>query len=300
MAVSHVFSNAIADWTGTVTVFDSAGATGTVAATALVRPSNWNSAHNQLFTITGNTTNSSTASGTNVVFSGAGGVTLGGSSDTIVFSGPLCSYWAYMPAAIDTRIRQANSSVSINPFFLECPLVFSNARFLGSLAVGSAANNSSAYFDMSVSMVIYTASGSTLSSVASLGKTLTASWSSNATLSHGGGVVFDATCAQTTLQAGLYFAALHISTTNSATGGANTTALGNSFSVYHDNVLPVSSWHSIGQGTNATYGIYPGRGLFSTNATRASLAFSDYTQGSTDTTVRAAPFLFELRNQTFQ
>lgn len=76
MAVSHVYSNAQADATGTITVWNGA-TTATVAATNVVRPSDWNSAHNQYYTLSGNTTNASTASGTNVVLQGAGGVPLG-------------------------------------------------------------------------------------------------------------------------------------------------------------------------------------------------------------------------------
>jgi len=86
MAVSHVKSDTIADFTGTFTGFNSQGSTTTIAATDVVRPSDWNSAHNQFYTMAGNTTNASTASGTNVVFSGAGGLTIGGSTATMVFS----------------------------------------------------------------------------------------------------------------------------------------------------------------------------------------------------------------------
>ena len=86
MALSHVKVDTIADLTGTVTVFDSAGITATVAATGLVRPSDWNSAHNQFITVGGNTVGGSTASGTNIIYQGAGIVTLSANADTIVFS----------------------------------------------------------------------------------------------------------------------------------------------------------------------------------------------------------------------
>lgn len=86
MAVSHVYNNAVADWTGTVTGFNSQGSTTTIAATAIVRPSDWNSAHNQFYTLTGNTTGNSTASGTNVIIAGSGGISVGGSTGTIVIS----------------------------------------------------------------------------------------------------------------------------------------------------------------------------------------------------------------------
>jgi len=87
MAVSHVKSDTIADFTGTFTGFNSQGSTTTIAATDLVRPSDWNSAHNQFYTLTGNTTGNSTASGTNVIFAGSGGISIGGSTGTIVVSG---------------------------------------------------------------------------------------------------------------------------------------------------------------------------------------------------------------------
>ena len=76
MAVSHLKSNTVADFTGTVTVLNSAGAATTVAATDLVRPSDWNSAHNQYVTVSGNTAGTSAGSGTNLVYGGSNAVTV--------------------------------------------------------------------------------------------------------------------------------------------------------------------------------------------------------------------------------
>lgn len=59
-AVKHVYSNTLADG----------------ADTSVVRPSDWNSYHNQYMTISGNTGGQSTVAGTNIVFSGGNGVTL--------------------------------------------------------------------------------------------------------------------------------------------------------------------------------------------------------------------------------
>jgi len=87
MAVSHIKSNIVPDFTGTVTVFNSAGVTATTNATALVRPSDWNSVHNQFVTISGNTLNASTASGSNIIYQGAGNISLFATSDTLIFSG---------------------------------------------------------------------------------------------------------------------------------------------------------------------------------------------------------------------
>ncbi len=53
VTISHVKSNTIADFTGTVTVGNSSGGTQTVAATNLVRPSDWNSSHAQTIALAG-------------------------------------------------------------------------------------------------------------------------------------------------------------------------------------------------------------------------------------------------------
>ena len=68
MAISHAFTNPVPD--GTIT--------------SIVRPSDWNSAHNQYYTLSGNTLGASTVSGTNVVFQGSGNVSLSGTGQTIV------------------------------------------------------------------------------------------------------------------------------------------------------------------------------------------------------------------------
>lgn len=76
MPISHVKSDTIGDMTGTVTVMNSVGSTATVAATDLIRPSDWNSAHNQYLTLSGNTAGQSTISGTNIVLQGGDNITL--------------------------------------------------------------------------------------------------------------------------------------------------------------------------------------------------------------------------------
>jgi len=53
LTVQHAKSNTIGDFTGTVTVFNSAGTTTTAVATDLVRPVDWNSAHNLTLQVNG-------------------------------------------------------------------------------------------------------------------------------------------------------------------------------------------------------------------------------------------------------
>lgn len=300
MAVSHIKSNIVPDWTGTVTVGNSSGGTQTIAATDLVRPVDWNSAHNQFYTLTGNTTNQSTASGTNVVFSGAGGITLGGSTGTLVISSPLMSMHRQMGQITAAGTAQANSLVSIQPFVLPYHLVASEIEVPVSVNVVTTTNNSSAYIDMTVSAVLYSRNVSTLSSIASGSTGRTQSWSSNATGTATGVKEIELTFAQTTLTPGEYFMAFHVSTTNTATGGANTTALGNTVNMILSASIGsaanlAAQW---GAQTANSAGLYPGLGIVSTGATRATLAFSDYTM--TGTRGFLAPAAFEIRAVSWQ
>ena len=123
MAVSHIKSDTIGDFTGTITGFNSQGSTTTIAATDLVRPVDWNSAHNQFYSLTGNTTGNSTASGTNVLFAGSGGISVGGSTGTIVFSvQPNYTASFFEPEVFGsstyTTETQANGTVYFRPFYL--------------------------------------------------------------------------------------------------------------------------------------------------------------------------------------
>lgn len=70
MAISHVYSQTVADGT----------------ATSVVRPSDWNSAHNQYMTIGSNTAGASTLSGTNIQFNGGNNMTLSANGNTLIFS----------------------------------------------------------------------------------------------------------------------------------------------------------------------------------------------------------------------
>lgn len=80
MSISHFKSDPIADFTGTVTVYDQLGSTQTVAANDLVRPSDWNSAHYINYALSGNTAGASTISGMDVTLVGGNNITL--SADT--------------------------------------------------------------------------------------------------------------------------------------------------------------------------------------------------------------------------
>ena len=143
MAISHIKSNTIADWTGTVTIGNSTGGTQTVAATNLVRPGDWNSAHNQYYTLSGNTTGNSTASGTNVVFQASNNLTLSGNNATIVFVGPvqdMLSYYQHPPGPMNNTITMSvggGSSNYVQPFILPQDISASYIRLPVSMSLAS-------------------------------------------------------------------------------------------------------------------------------------------------------------------
>jgi len=215
MAVSHVKSDTIADFTGTITGFNSQGSTTTIAATDLVRPSDWNSAHNQFYTLSGNTTNASTASGTNVVFQGGQLITLGGSTGTIGiragFSGN--TFWANL----DTW--QTKSGISNLTALTQRPIFFHmrlpNALTFNAMQVEvSRSTSNSNLFTMQAA--IYTFVNSTqisrlASAQNSVSQTATASLTGVRLLQISG---FEA--GGTTLSAGEYVGMFYISAANTA------------------------------------------------------------------------------------
>jgi len=76
ITVAHVFTNNVPDVIGTVTVFNAAspGSTATVAASDIVKPSNWNSNHAITYSPTGQEIIGAFSNDGNVTF----GTNLGG------------------------------------------------------------------------------------------------------------------------------------------------------------------------------------------------------------------------------
>lgn len=141
MAVSHVYNQTVADGT----------------ATSVIRPSDWNSAHNQYLTISGNTAGQSTVSGTNIVFQGGNNITLSATTAagaaTIVMSGAnaggvAARNFPESPTAISSSTLVSGTSgagstsvsMYINPLYVnrdiqaqEIEMLFSN----GALSAGT-------------------------------------------------------------------------------------------------------------------------------------------------------------------
>lgn len=121
-AVQHAKSDTIADAAGTVTFWDGA-TTASAAATDLVRPSDWNSFHNQSLTISGNTIGSSTMAGTNIVYGASGpGISLqastaAGAATMWIKHGDYVSKWDNGPL-VASQTQGITNSGSVSTVFV--------------------------------------------------------------------------------------------------------------------------------------------------------------------------------------
>jgi hypothetical protein len=167
-AFSHVKSDTIGDFTGTITGLNSQGSTTTIVATDLVRPSDWNSVHNFFQTITGNTLGTSTASGTNLVMGGTNGVqlshsTAAGAATLWVQPAPLAGFIPPDKNHLHVAGQVGQGSFFVQPMNaphfqadgLALPIIFSNS------------SNSSGSGTISWWVGVYTKNASTLSLLAS-------------------------------------------------------------------------------------------------------------------------------------
>jgi hypothetical protein len=158
MAVSHAKSNIVADFTGTATVFNSQGSTTTVAATDLVRPSDWNSAHNETYYLDGNTAGASSVSGTGVYFHGEGMVTLSGTSNSIMFSvGYSKNEWENLNRQSMNLISNV-TAISGKPLFFPCEVNVPVAYNYWNIALSRGVAGSNAF---TIYGGLYTGSNST-------------------------------------------------------------------------------------------------------------------------------------------
>lgn len=261
MLITHFFSNTIGDATGTVTVPNLSGGTTSVAATQLPRPSDWNSVHALAFTITGNTTNQSTYSGSGVTLSAQGGVVMGFSNSNLIIGAPLLSsYVPYWPASTSTQTLGAmgtsTASAFVFPVVLDDAIAFNamklpfSASFVSSTVSGqqtitsnfglfsnnagtlSLISSNSFSIAMTVSSVSATISLPTATGTTGYGYgTVSASTTANAQSLFGtaGNRVADLQFGNSmSLPAGLYWVGLHQrQSTSSAAVGLSTGLIGN-------------------------------------------------------------------------
>jgi hypothetical protein len=143
--ITHLKSNTVADFIGTVTVLNSTGGQVSAAATNLVRPSDWNSAHQLVYNLAGNTAGTSQASGTDVVWAGGTGITLSVAGSTISINGPTgytaLTYMNRQPALTQTTSGQ--NVVWLVPMRLAAPVSAVTVVNPMSLAGASSSNTGS-------------------------------------------------------------------------------------------------------------------------------------------------------------
>lgn len=254
---------------------------------------------------TGTTGTSWSSATATVQINGSNGITVSqNNSNQIVISGAdvTLTRWIKGPNVTVIGNAGANSRQAVGLLRLENYVSCSQILLAGSAVVTTAANTSSAYHHVSVSAVLYTRNGSTLNSINSGSTNYSTLWQSNSTGSVVGPRAFPINLATATLLSpGDYWLAYQVSTTNSATGGANTTALNCNYQMLiagsqGSAVLNIQRWGI----TNATSGgLYTGQGIFSANTgvTRASIAISDIDVNAQSGNIGNA--WVELRNQSF-
>ena len=273
-AVLHAYSNAVADFTGTITGFDSRASTITIAATNLVRPVDWNSGHNQLYTLAGNTNNASTGSGSNIVLSGGNNITLIGSNSVIGISAPaertFSGFDPYGLAAEPVSGQQGAGTLHIAP--VRAPAAFQFDRAVMPLFITNTSNSSNSH-TLSMSLGIYTRNGSTLSLLTSVSSSygMTASGTQGSYSLWGGGVKNMTLGLTTTLTAGDYYLGVWSRTTTGGGGGQTLNQLLVSY--------PTTSYSGVlGVGSNATDQLILGLGRYSVSFSTAmpnSIGFTE-------------------------
>ena len=297
MAVSHVKSNAIADWTGTVTIFNSQGLSVTTVATNLVRPADWNSAHNLFYTLTGNTNGVSTLSGTNIVFQGEGAVTLRGSNSSIGISistaDTTASFFFPYSARMMGTVAPISTGRPNQPLFV--PLVMPNVQFqsAGVLFKMSNSTNSTGSITLSMFLAYYTRNGDTLSMLESTSTTRGITFSGSVNNSTMNATRLLPVAWTKTITAGNYWWGFLYRSTTAGAGGANASLID----------IAVSGGTSgtysglFGVANNSTAQMFIGQGRYSTtsNALPGSVAFTEIIGSDTNF---CRPFVFVLLSQS--
>ena len=290
MTIIHAFSNTTPDFTGTITGFNSQGSTVTLAASNLVRPSDWNSAHNMLWTLSGNTSGQSTASGSNIILQGGSNITLQGNGSVIeiIGAGEITrqGYDPFGYGAESVAGQQGAGTLFIAPMTNTPNFQFD--RVIMPIQLSNASNSSfSATF--SFSFGIYTRSNSSLSLLTSISTSHNFTGSGTVgSYSLWGGIRNLTIPLTSTLTRGDYWVGIWSRTTTG--GGAGMTINQMLLS------QPNSSYSGIyGQASNATDQVILGQGRYSISFSTAmpdSIGFSQI-QGNSSILLRPPIFSFE-------
>jgi hypothetical protein len=193
--------------------------------------------------------------------------------------------------------QQANNSCSVVPFLLNVPVSLTQFNVFGSQAINTAANNSTAGINYSLSVLIATLNGATLSTLSSGSTGTGITWSSNNTSGVIGQFAYSAPL-NGLLVPGNYFAVLHMSTasTGGVITGAATTGLGNTISMIGVGTAQFGAFSIrpfTSAATNSTLGPFNG-GLNSSTGNLTQVSMSNVTQVGT-VGLRGGAIMIQLR-----
>ena len=204
------------------------------------------------------------AGGPNITLSGAtaaGGMTLSVSA-AAGGAGAMLSRWISPDKDVSSIGQFGQGSQTVGHMLLPNALTASKLCFYGSVNIANAANNSSAFLDMSILFGVYTRSSATLFSLATASTLFSTSWSSNATGSVAG--VREFSCPiNLSLLPDEYYLLLNLSTTNTGPG-ANTTVLANTITLYGGSNIASNAYAvPFGVSTTASRNQWSGMGIYS-------------------------------------
>jgi hypothetical protein len=131
--------------------------------TDIVRPSDYNSGHNQFLTISGNTLGASTVSGTNIVWAGTNNISLSINGATVSISGPNLTFRASNDA-VGLNTAQTNVTWTVNSAGISLNAGgYAGTGFTSTTTVGTAVvgTHNTAGLSLGVPAYITTARGST-------------------------------------------------------------------------------------------------------------------------------------------
>lgn len=299
-----------AGYTGTLTVFNSQASTVTVAATDLVRPDDFNSAHNFFLTISGNTAGTSNASGTNLVFAGGPFVTLSMVPDasqgaTMSLSGNpdvnyVSRYTAFGREAATQTVALTLGSASFRVLRIYLPITFTRIDIPVYASAGTTSGTGSGSRTNAAAItsvfVLYTSdSNSSLNPIVGQSANTTYTWASNsANFSSLTGAKYVSFNIATSLVPGEYFCGWQISTATSSVGASTfNRTLSMSLSVQGVSSLSGSSFTDFGVTASAsTNSFFAGVHTNTITATNQTIAMSNITVTGTANYAANIPVMF--------
>lgn len=247
-----------------------------------------------------------TAPAGSIFFGNSNGITFGtstvGASTTVTASygnNATMSVYDFAPIGQFSSSQQTNSQVSIRYFQVLQDVSFTRLDIPMNLSLASTTTAATANVVFTSGAVIYTRNGSTLSPIVGALGTTTYTWASNtANYSSVIGGRYASFPIATALTPGEYYLGALLSTTNNASIGTATTALGNTVSVFVGSYLTAQNFAEFGNVTSAsTTGLWPVQGLVSVNLTATNQTYQWSQISQSGAPGMRANLFFRLRNQ---